>query len=430
VGAAVQATRPLGSDKPAEATQIRGDYRIAGRTLAELRDLYHRDLFEDFLPFMERYVIDVRHGGFLCNTDFTGKQADEHKSPLYEGRGIWVYSFLYSHFGKRDEYLDAALRSVSLLRKSQPMGDELWCTQLNRDGSAASAPGNTIPPDVAVAEGLAAYAQASREQEALDAAKRLLRKCVQYYDRADYNPNAGRTFLGAAAPAIPGARTMGTSMILLRCAAQLMEIDSDPQISSIANNCVEAVLKYHFNPAFRLNNEILNHDYTRPANEYAQLVYVGHSLEISWMLLSEAVRRHDQIEFNTCAERFRRHVEVAWDPVYGGVFHSLQNVDENRWALQKLLWPQTEVLVTALLILQRTGSEWSRELFSRMYPYVREKYPLQAHGSPLWMYAADRQATFESFSRLPKRVEHYHHPRHLMMNLLCLDEMIEHAPKA
>jgi N-acylglucosamine 2-epimerase len=71
-------------------------------------------------------------------------------------------------------------------------------------------------------------------------------------------------------------------------------------------------------------------------------------------------------------------------------------------------------------VWERTKSGWSREWFDRMNAYVREKYPLRSHGSPLWMYAADRRSTFASFAALPKRVEHYHHPRHLMLNLLRL----------
>jgi N-acylglucosamine 2-epimerase len=41
----------------------------------------------------------------------------------------------------------------------------------------------------------------------------------------------------------------------------------------------------------------------------------------------------------------------------------------------------------------------------------------------LWMYATDRRASFESFAALPKRVENFHHPRHLMLNLLRLNRL-------
>ncbi|HEX7294328.1 MAG TPA: hypothetical protein VF251_01165, partial [Pyrinomonadaceae bacterium] len=63
--------------------------------LKQLRDQYRRDLFTDFLPFMEKYVIDPEFGGFRCNTDHLGNRVNENKLSWFEGRGTWVYSFLY-----------------------------------------------------------------------------------------------------------------------------------------------------------------------------------------------------------------------------------------------------------------------------------------------------------------------------------------------
>ena len=369
---------------------------------------------------MDRYVVDGDYGGFLCDTDFDGTRADNYKSPLYEGRGIWVYAFLYTHFGHEERYLDIARRSIALLRKSQPADGAFWSSGLNRDGTPAGPAATTIPGDLAIAEGLAAYAQAARSEEHLDWASRLLTRCVEAYDYDDYNPGAGRIFLGPAAPPTPGVRNIGAWMLLLRCATQIRDAAKDSRFNSLIDRAIEAVIERHFNPDYQLNNEILPHDLSRPTGEYAQLVYPGHTFEITWMLLEEALARRDTRLFDTVAERFRRHAEVAWDAVYGGVFHNLRNVDENRWVLDKVLWAQEEVLIGALLIWKHTRSAWSRELFNRMNTYVRDRYPLNPHGSPVWMYACDRRATFASFAALPKRVENYHHPRHLMINLLRL----------
>jgi mannose/cellobiose epimerase-like protein (N-acyl-D-glucosamine 2-epimerase family) len=60
------------------------------------------------------------------------------------------------------------------------------------------------------------------------------------------------------------------------------------------------------------------------------------------MVLLEAKRLKSNKLFATAAERFRRHVDVAWDEVYGGVFRNLMNVDENTWTLDKVLWAQEE----------------------------------------------------------------------------------------
>jgi N-acylglucosamine 2-epimerase len=400
-----------------------GTGKIGAYTLTELRALYQRDLFHGFLPFMDQFVVDHQYGGFLCDTDFDGTRVDDFKSALYEGRGIWVYSYLYLNFGRDSRYLEIARRSFELLRRSDPGNEKLWCTKLNRDGTPAGPAGDVLAPDLAVVEGLAAFALASKTQEPLDRAKRLFHKCIAAYDRPDYNPKLSQTFLGPDAPPVPGARNIGMWMLLLRCAAQLRAAESDPGLGAVADRCVEAVVHHHFNAKIQLNNEILPHDLSSPAGEFEQLVYTGHTFEITWMLLEEAIARGDTGLFNLVAERFRRHAEVAWDGVYGGFFHNLQNVDENRWLLNKVLWVQEEVLIDALAILQRTGVEWSRELFSRTNDYVRSKYPLAAHGSPLWMYAADRQATFASFARMPKRIENYHYPRQLIMNLLRLQRM-------
>jgi hypothetical protein len=188
---------------------------------------------------------------------------------------------------------------------------------------------------------------------------------------------------------------------------------------------VDAVTRYHFNPQLGLINELVNHDLTRPQNEYSQLVYTGHCLENLWMLLDEAVRIRNERLFTLLSAWFKRHLEVAWDDVYGGVFRNLQNAEKNIWLVDKVLWAQEEVLIGTMMILERTGAEWAIEWFDRMYGYLMEKYPLQRHGSPLWMYASDRRASFEAFQKMPKRVENFHHPRHLMLNLLSLERMIK-----
>jgi N-acylglucosamine 2-epimerase len=420
--AAAAGVAPL-SDGLSGAEAISAVALPLGHTLGELRAMYRRDLFVDFLPFIEQHVLDTEYGGFLCNTDLHGTHVDYEKEPLFEGRGVWVYSTLYMRFGRDTRHLDIARRSVELLAKSQPAGDAFWCSTIHRDGSPSSPPGKLIPIDVGVAEGFAAYAQATGRQEFLDRAKLLLRKCIEVYDRTDYNPAVGSTYFGASAPPLPGARIMGSSMIMLRTAAQILAADHDPYFDRFARRCAAIVLERHFNPRYQLNNELLLRDGSPPGPPYDQLVNLGNTLEITWMLLDEATRQRDDAMFRTIAERFRRHAEVARDPVYGGLFHCLLSVDENRYELAKLLWAQEETLTDALYSYDSLREPWAAELFARTHAYVRERFPLTTHGSPVWMYQSGRQATFEQFSALKKRIENYHHPRHLILALLRLQSM-------
>jgi N-acylglucosamine 2-epimerase len=397
---------------------------LAGKTLVQLRDQYKRDLFGDFLPFMEKFVIDQQQGGFMCNADHYGRQLNQNKLSWFEGRGIWVYSFLYNNLAREQKYLDVARRSLGFILRIQPAGEELWPKEITRDGKTLASADGEIYGDLFIAEGLAEYSKASGERSHWDTAREVVLKCVRLYDRDDYRPTIGQTYLGPNAPPFPGARIQGVWMVLIRVVTQMLEMRADSELERVAQRSVDAITNHHYNPEFQLINELLNHDLSRPQNEYAQLVYTGHGIENLWMLMYEALRLRDDKLFETLAGWFRRHVEVAWDDVYGGVFRNLQNVEKNIWTLDKVLWAQEEVLIGCMTIIERTGAPWAKEMFARMYSHVRAKYPLTSRGSPLWMYASDRRVTYEAFSRMPKRVENFHHPRHLMLNLLSLERMI------
>ncbi len=400
--------------------------KLAGLSLEALKERYRSDLFDDFLPFMDKYIIDREYGGFMCDADRDGTLLDTDKNVWFEGRGIWVYSFLYNHLAKDQKYLDVARRSVDFILKNKPTGDALWPRSFTREGRPKSKPPADVYGDLFVAEGLAEFSKAAGEPQYWDMAKAIVLKCTRIYDRDDYNPMIGRTYLGPDARPFPGARIQGVWMVLIRIATQMLRMRNDADLEALADRCVDAIVYRHYNPEFRLNNELLNHDLSRPTNEYAQLVYTGHSIETLWMLMDETLRRKDRKLFETAAERFRRHVEVAWDDVYGGVFRNLQNVEKNIWTLDKVLWAQEEVLIGSMMVLEHLGSRWAKEWFSRMFSYVQDKFPLKQYGFPLWLLYTDRKVTFV---RHAKRIGNYHHPRHLMLNLLAIQRILDRGGK-
>lgn len=404
--------------------------RYARLNLKQLRDQYRSYLFDDFLPFMDKFVIDHELGGFMCSADQFGVRVNENKSSWFEGRGVWVYSFLYNNLARDQKFLDVALRSVEFTLKSKPSANEIWAKELTRDGKPVTLADGEIYGDLFIAEGLAEFSLATNDRAYWEMAKELVFKCLAIYDRPDYRPKIGQTYLGPEARPFPGARIQGVWMVLIRVLTQMLAMRADAELEKVAARCVSAITDHHYNPAYRLINELLNHDLSRPTNEYGQLVYTGHCIENLWMLLFEAARIRDEKLFEKLSSWFRRHVEVAWDDVYGGVFRNLQNVERNIWLLDKVLWAQEEVLIGSLFIFERTGAMWARELFDKTYDYVRSKYVLKSRGSPLWMYATDRPATYEAFMKMPKRVENFHHPRHLMLNLLTIERMIRRAGRA
>ncbi len=416
---------PPRRDWPLHAPLNTDEYHPATFSRAELDQLkrqYEYDLYEDFLPFTEGYVIDHEYGGFMCTTDRDGTRLSTDKSLWYEGRGIWVYSYLYNNLRRDPKFLEVARKSAAFILRHKPSDDKFWPSAFSREGEAIGGPDMRTYGDLFVAQGFAEYGKASGDGTYIRLAKEIMDKCLRFYDRADFWPEAAQSYLGKEASLVPGARVQGVWFVLLNLCTGMLDHKSDPDILAVADRCLDALMNGHWNPDFGLNNEILNHDMSRRQDDIGQFVYTGHSIETLWMVMVEAARRRDRTLFELAARRFKRHVEVAWDDVYGGVFRSLNHVDRNIWLVDKVLWAQEEVLIGSLFAFEHTGWKWAKDWFVKMYNYVHEKWPLRKHGHSLWDNGTDRQVTYvEHYNR----VENYHHPRHLMLNLQALDRIIK-----
>ncbi len=385
--------------------------------MEELREEYRYWLQDDYLPFLDKYVIDHEYGGFMCNTDRDGTNLNKNKRAWYEGRGIWVYSFLYNNIDQNPKYLDIARKSVEFILKLKPSGKEFWPGGMTREGKPLGGPDTNLYGDMFIANGLQEYSAAAGD-EYWDIAKDIMLKCVDIYDnRTNYESLAPRD---DGTPGVDCPRLIGHWFVLLRTSTQMLEKRADPDLEKIADRCIDAIMNHHYDPEYELFDEYVNHDLSRIDNDYGQIV-TGHGLETMWMVMSEAARRRDKTLFNTAAERLKRSCEVFWDDVYGGMLGGLNHVEKNIWTVGKNLWLQEEILIGTLFIVEHTGAEWSKEWFSKMYNYVLDKFPLKQYGYPIWILYADRKVTFEEHTG---RVGNFHHPRQLMINMLMLDRMI------
>lgn len=391
---------------------------IAGLAPADLLKEYSGFLFDEYLPFMKNHVVDHEFGGFLCHTDSSGNNISTDKRTWYDGRGIWVYSFLYNHFRQDPEYLKVAERTVELVLKAKSNNKELWPWSYSRSGKDLGEAKADIYGNLFVAEGLAEYAAACGDGSYWEKAKDILLQCVAIYDREDY---AYQLDYGPDTSGVSAPRVLGHWMIMLRLATGMLRKREDAAIAAIANRCVEMLVERHLNPDFNLLVEVINHDLSLPKGPLRQFVYIGHAIEALWMIMDEALRSKDAARFQKASDMFKRHVEVAWDDVYGGVFHGLDHVEKNTWLLEKVLWAQEEVLVGLLMLIAHSDDPWAYRWFDKVYHHVVNTYPLKRHGYVLWSIGGDRKVTFKGSET---RVENYHHPRHLMLNIRHLEQII------
>jgi N-acylglucosamine 2-epimerase len=403
--------------------------RLGGKTLSELRDQYRYDLFTEYIPFHDKWVVDHEYGGFTLKTGWDGKTLSYEKTPTYEGRGLWTYSYLYNKIDPDPRHLEAARGSVEFVMKNRPSGDTLWPTTFSREGKALSGPGSVIYGDIFIADGLEEYSKTGGNERYWDIAKEIMFKCIRIYDSPGYYAEIGKSELGEDTPLMTGgARIQGHWFVLLHMATQMLEARSDPEVESVASRCVDSIMNRHYNSDFDLTVEILNHDFSRAPEVIAQYVCTGHSIETLWMVLYEAVRKRDKKLFDLASQRFRRHVEVAWDDVYGGLFYGMRHVDNNVWWVHKPGWVQMEALIGLVCIIEHTGAEWAKDFFGKLYPWVMAKFPLKQYGYPLWIDYADRWVHFDKGDG-SRRAENLHHPRQLMLNLLAVERMMKRGGK-
>ncbi len=399
---------------------------LAGMSLTKLRDKYHSDLFDEFLPFMDKHIIDHKYGGFMCDADWDGTLLDTNKRIWYQGRGVWIYSFLYNNIKKDPYYLEVARKTVEWLEKTTPAPEKLWIPWFTREGKPIGNEETEIYSDLHVAQGYTQYAKASGDMSYWDKAKAIWKKCVDIYDnRPGYGIDAHfyqvqinekKRYEGVTNP-----RIVGHWMDFLTLVTQMLQIREDPDLEKFAAIDVDAVLTKHYNPEYRLITEYLNKDYSRIEGAQGREV-TGHTLETLWMILYESVRKKDRETFDKAAKYLHHHIEVLYDYVYEGSFQGLMDVDTYEFDMTKALWVQDEILLGTLYTYEHTGAQWAREWYERLYRFVQEKATMKQYGHSLWMIYADRKMTFVPHFN---RIGNYHHPRELMLNYLALDRMIK-----
>ncbi|MCE5251905.1 hypothetical protein LLG96_17000 [bacterium] len=404
--------------KSAAASSPAGTMTFETAQLDKYRRQYEYDLFEDYIPFHDKFVVDHQTGCFLATTDHDGSHENTNTNSSFMGRGIWCYSFLYNNLAKEDKYLDIAKKGADFIMKHRPAGTDYWPGAYTREGEVIPNSSGGYPGDCYIAEGLAEYAKASGDMKYMDVAKETLFKCMRHYDSPD--------FTDGSTP-FPGARNLWYWMLLMWFGTCTLKYKGDPELEKLVARCQDAILNYHQNPKFELMNNYINHDLSRSQDpKHSELAACGHATESTWMMMYEAVRTKNKKLYDLAAERFNRHAIVSKDDVYGGYYNDCTNVDENTWELSKISWAQAFILMNSIYIVENTGAQWAKDMFAEQFDWVQEKLPLKKHGFALWLEPRDRFVTYTPHA---SRKDNYHHPRHLMLNLASLRRMTERRGK-
>ena len=407
--------------------------KLAGKTLVQLRQRYHDELFGNLLPFWAKHGVDHQYGGVMHSLDYDGTLVGTNKLSWFQGRAIWVYSFLYNRFERNPMYLEIARKAKDFLLANAPQPDGWWAEEFSREGKVIRPFSGDLYGMYFAAEGLQEYAWAARDDQARDLALGLMKKLRRRIAEPDFvcMDTDG-----------PGQLTQGLWMVNLNTARQMVARWPDAEMKALLDQAIDNVMSRHYSPEIGLNNEVLNRDFSRP-KDHATKCLLGHSVETLWMIGEEALRRGDRSLWDTCTDRIRKHLDVGWDHVYGGLSEWV-NVDQGGYVWPdytpvgtrlvfrfvgeyfylKPLWALHEILVATLNIFEQTGAEWAARYFGLAQQLIDEKYSMRRHGQPGYMLFADRRMTFVPHTA---RQDNYHPLRQLMLSMLTLDRMIQRS---
>ena len=408
----------------AEAVGGRGepkDTPPSGHSLAKIYQTARRQLFEEYLPFWERGGIDRENGGFMCYLYEDGTVQDDRKDIWYQGRGIWVYAYLYNTIDPDPKWLKRAQAARDFMVEHMHRGDGTWLTTVDRlgrpVGSIAVDRTNNIYGALFAAAGLIQLAKATGREADLELAGLSIRKSVERYE--DYR------YRGVAVPGIEatGLRAQGHSFMFVWVLPQLLELQPDPRLEAILEEHLDALEKRFWNPEYGISNEVVFHDYTRIPSQ-AGFMVPGHSIEAQWMGMEAALRYGDAERARLFARRMRRLIEMSWDYVFGGTCDTGYRVfaEDGHPAGPvldlKTMWAQTEVVIGCLLAGQRFGEEWAQDWLQRSWNYLQQRMTTEIG---VWRQAVDRKGHDRQREGISVyRRGNFHQPRCLMMILNAL----------
>ena len=178
-----------------------------------LREDYCRGLFDQYLPFWEKGGYDRQLGGFMCELNDDGSVASDLKYIWYQGRAIWVYSFLYNH-SARMPVPRRRQKTRDFMVRHMYAGQGRWVEKVSREGKVLEGVGPMVYGWLFAAMGLSQHYIAAGDPKDLGLAKESIRASLAAYDDPGYTDTDTSQYTAVELPK-HGFRSQGHSMVLV-----------------------------------------------------------------------------------------------------------------------------------------------------------------------------------------------------------------------
>lgn len=329
-----------------------------------------QELFEQIIPFWEKYSLDETYGGYFTCLDREGKVYDTDKFIWLQCRQVWTFSMLYNRYNKNDNWLHLAEKGADFLQKYGTDKHGNWYFSLDRKGNPLIQPYN-IFSDCFAAMAFAQLGLASGKEEYNDLAISTFRNIIHRQE----NPK------GIYNKSFPGTRPLknfALPMIICNLALELKHLLPRDEVENLLDKMVKEVLKDFFDADSGLILENVTPEGNKVDTFEGRLLNPGHGIEAMWFIMDIAERWQDDTLFKRCARTVIRILDHAWDQEHQGIFYFMdiknKPVQQLEWD-QKLWWVHLETLVALAKAFSKLQTQEYSDWFHKVHQYTWSHFP-------------------------------------------------------
>lgn len=359
--------------------------------MKEWQDEFRRELEERIIPFWQKLKDDV-YGGFYGYMDIDlnlEKKAD--KGCILNSRILWFFASAAMCL-KDGELLKYADHAYCFLREhciDRELGGVYW--SVRHDGTVADDTKHTYNQAFAV-YALAAYAQASGKQEALDLAWEIFHTIeTKCRDEKGYLEALTRDFRPVSNEklsdnGIVASRTMNTFLHVFEGYSGLYHATGDDRIAARLREMLDMFYTKIYHPQRRRQEVFFNDDY----QPILDLHSYGHDIESAWLLDWGCSLMEDETLNAKLIPVLTEMAQNVYEKAYhgSGLYNECQNGvdDENR-----IWWVQAETVVGFMNAWQRNPDKiYFLEAAKEVWQYIQKEIIDPRSGSEwFWLVHPD-----------------------------------------
>jgi len=382
-----------------------------------LINLYKNMLLNDAVPFWLKHSLDYEYGGYLHFLDRDGSVYNTDKGMWIQCREVWLFSKLYNTVEKRKEWLSAARLGYEFITKHGFDSDGRMFFELTREGKPLRKRRYLFAECFGVMA-FAEYYKATGNEEALQRAKETYNLVVRLHKNPD-NSTPPKIF-----PQTRVMKSLAMQFMLICISQEIRKVDSNPLYEEVINDSLHQILNHFLK---KEKHALLEN--VGPNGEYldspeGRCVNPGHSIEVSWFIMHEAIHRNDSSLVDDALKILEWSLELGWDKKYGGIVYFVDIEGKPPSQLEhdmKLWWPHTEALYALLLAYYLTNEERYADWYKKVHDFTFSHFPDREYGE--WFGYLHYDNTLANRLKGSLWKGPFHIPRALLQGWKLLEKM-------